>query len=86
MHLHTFNIQTLGAYREHGDPRPRLREAFDQLDVIRHQLAVLGVDIEAVAHTLERAGVQKFNEAYDRLIKRIDQRSRASCDEARSDG
>lgn len=68
----TMPLATLRAYRDHGEPRPFLRNAIQRSDATHRQLELLGIDMEAVAEELEQEGVQKFVEPFARLLERIE--------------
>ena len=78
--LHTVNTVppvTLDAFREHGDGSPRLQEG---LSAARAQLAAiesLGISMTDVTDQLEEEGVQKFIEAFQRMMKTIRARARS---------
>ncbi|HEX4045729.1 MAG TPA: transaldolase [Gammaproteobacteria bacterium] len=66
--VNTVPLETLNAYRDHGDPKARL-----QLDVPKAascfaQLPELGIQMDNVTQQLEDEGVAKFTKAYDKLI------------------
>lgn len=76
--INTVPRQTLDAYRQRG--RPQLRLGTSE-EAARRQLAALqdlGIDMEATAGTLEREGVRKFVEPYQKLLAAIASRSAAS--------
>jgi transaldolase len=66
--VNTLPPETLAAYRDHGDPLLRLEEHLDVTYALPGQLAALGLDLDAVSDELERQGVQKFVEPYDKLL------------------
>lgn len=70
----TLPMQTLLAYRDHGDPHARVADGLDRAKAISAQLAALDIDLEAAAQQLEREGIRQFADAYDRLIARIEVR------------
>jgi len=62
---------TIDAYREAGTPSATLQEGVDEA---REQLAQLeqeGISLDEITAELERAGVQQFSEAYDKMIEAI---------------
>lgn len=74
----TLPLETLDAYRDHGNPAPRLEEgAAEARHVFRH-LSQLGIDVEEATRQLEKEGVQKFIDSYDRLTERLKE-ARASA-------
>lgn len=68
----TLPMQTLLAYRDHGDPESRVADGLDWAQATAAQLAALDVDLEAAALQLEREGVSKFVEPFDRLLAQIE--------------
>jgi transaldolase len=77
--VNTMPMETLDAYRDHGDPALRLEqdlnEAYDNL----HRLAELGVDMEKIAGQLEEEGIEKFNKPYDSLLASLEKKRSAYC-------
>jgi transaldolase len=70
--VNTVPVETLEAYRDHGDPQIRIEDDLDTARALPRALAALGIDLEAVAHELERQGVAKFVKPYDSLIAAIE--------------
>lgn len=66
--VNTMTPETFAAYRDHGDPAPRLEEDLARTQALAARLAALGIDLTAVAEQLEREGVQKFVDPFDRLL------------------
>lgn len=74
----TLPMATLSAYRQRGEPVPRLNAALAQAARVEGALAGLGIDLEQAAGELERDGVRKFAEAFDALMARLSEaRARA---------
>jgi transaldolase len=73
--VNTMPLETLEAYRDHGRPAGRLRENVEEEAEILAGLPALGIDLEAAVRTLEDQGVDKFIDAYDRLISALGRRS-----------
>ena len=63
----TIPMETLDAYRDHGNPQPTLTSALDNAGTIFAQLATLGIDIDAITQQLEKEGVDKFIASADTL-------------------
>jgi transaldolase/glucose-6-phosphate isomerase len=63
--INTMPLETLHAYRDHGDPAPRLAEGLDRAAAILQRLPELGIDLEQVTRQLEDEGIEKFNQPYD---------------------
>jgi transaldolase len=77
--VNTMPMETLEAYRDHGDPALRLErnlgEAYDDLK----RLDELSVDMDRVAEKLEEEGIEKFNKPYDSLLASLEKKRRAYC-------
>jgi len=71
--VNTLPPETLAAYRDHGQPAIRIHEEFAQARHLPEQLAHLGIDLAQVADQLERDGVRKFIEPYDRVLRELGQ-------------
>ena len=75
--VNTMPLATLDAYRRLGRPELRLeRHIADACDT-REGLERLDVDLEAVAQQLEKEGVAKFIEPFDKLQKWLEDRRHA---------
>ena len=59
--------KTLEAFRDHGDPTPRLEENLEQARAVLRELGELGISLDAVSRRLEEEGVKKFTEPFDHL-------------------
>ncbi|NPA92020.1 MAG: bifunctional transaldolase/phosoglucose isomerase, partial [Chloroflexi bacterium] len=70
----TLPLKTLNAYRDHGQPAPRLEENVDHARWVLEELAALGVDMAQVAQELEDEGVRRFVESYEKLLDIIRQK------------
>lgn len=66
--VNTMPLETLVAYRDHGQPEVRIAEDLELAGALEPRLAGLGIDLDDVAGTLERDGVRKFIEPYDALL------------------
>ena len=75
---HTVNtapMETLDAYRDHGDPKARLEQEVEESRSVLERLPELGISIDDVTRQLEDEGVAKFNEPFDKLMETLAQRS-----------
>jgi transaldolase len=72
----TLPLATLEAYRDHGHPAIRLEQDIDVARSTVQGLRDLGIDLEAASQQLEREGVQKFIEPFDKLHRTLEQQSR----------
>jgi transaldolase len=68
---------TYDAYRDHGDPAPRLVQGLDDAERIIADIEAQGVDMAAVTAQLEREGVDAFVVSYQNLLKALDEKMSA---------
>lgn len=73
----TLPLATLQAWRSHGRLGQRLDRALAEAAGVRESLERLGIDLDEVAERLEREGVQKFVEPFDKLQDWLDERRRS---------
>ena len=76
--INTLPPETLDAYRDHGNPAPRLDEGLDQAAGILQRLPELGLDLNQVTQQLEDEGIEKFNNPYDSLMRTLEAKRRAA--------
>ena len=69
--INTLPIETLNAYRDHGNPKSSLSQNLSEAHQILHDLPSLGFDLNAVTQRLEQEGVDKFSTAFDRLMSTL---------------
>jgi len=69
--VNTVPLETLNAYRDHGDPQSRLEQDVREANGILAQLSELGINIDKMTQQLEDEGVRKFNEPFDKLMEAI---------------
>ena len=67
----TMPMETLVAYRDHGQPQARLVEDLARARTVLEQLPKFGVDLQAVTQQLEDEGVTKFNQPFDKLMQAV---------------
>ncbi|HCE44904.1 MAG TPA: transaldolase [Lentisphaeria bacterium] len=72
--VNTVPVETLNAYRDHGDPKPRIEEDLEQSGWVLERLPELGINIDKVTQQLEDEGVEKFNKPFDKLMETLAQR------------
>ena len=75
--VNTMPLETLNAYRRLGHPELRLERHIAAASDTREGLERLDVDLEAIAQQLEREGVDKFIEPFDRLQQWLEGKRRA---------
>jgi len=72
--IDTMPEETIRAYQDHGDPKPRLLEDLDDARRVFAGLEEAGVDYVDVTDTLEREGVEKFSASFDQLLDSLEQK------------
>lgn len=68
---HTVNTlpdATLAAFRDHGEARDRLSSPPNSAQATLAALAAQGIDLDAVARTLQLEGLKLFDDAFDQLL------------------
>lgn len=74
--INTLPLETIDAFRDHGKVAETLTQHIDDARKVLAELSSKGIDIDTITHKLEIEGVDKFNKAYDKLIKSIDDQIR----------
>jgi transaldolase len=69
--INTMPLETLDAYRDHGQPEPRLTFDLQEARCVIEGLSELGIDFDAVTARLELEGIAKFNGPFDSLVASI---------------
>jgi len=73
--VNTVPLETINAYRDHGDPKLRLEQNVNETNWIMAQLPELGISIDNVTQQLEDEGIKKFNEPFDKLMESLIKKS-----------
>ena len=73
----TMPPETFDAYRDHGDPKVRIRDGRDEAHADFLALQDLGISIDQVGVELEDEGVKKFSDSFASLMKTIGEKRRA---------
>lgn len=69
----TLPVDTMDAYRDHGEPADRVGEGLEDARKAVADLATLGIDLKDVADQLEEEGVVIFVEPFRDLLETIEQ-------------
>jgi transaldolase len=69
--VNTIPVETLDAYRDHGEPKARLEQDAEESDWVLQRLPGLGINIDQVTQQLEEEGVEKFNRPFDELMESL---------------
>jgi transaldolase len=72
--VNTMPRETIAAYRAQGRPEPRLQSEIPGAAAIFAGLQALGINMAVVADQLEKEGVKKFIEPFDKLQASIEER------------
>lgn len=62
--VNTLPMDTLDAYRDHGEPALRIDSAVAQAPEVMRGLAHLGIDMHVIDEALEQEGIEKFIKPY----------------------
>ncbi len=74
--INTLPLETLNAYRDHGQPLERLLQGIAEAKETLKRLNELEIDLEEITQRLETEGVRKFIEPFDRLIASLQAKHR----------
>ncbi|NTV89564.1 MAG: transaldolase [Clostridiales bacterium] len=72
--VNTAPLETLEAYRGHGEPEARLENGMEKAEWVLSRLPELGINMEAVSQKLEAEGIEKFNQPFDQLMKALEEK------------
>jgi transaldolase len=75
--INTMPLETLNAYRDHGNPAPRLEEGVAHAYRVLEQLAQVGIDLDQATQQLEEEGVHKFVVPFDNLMALLESKRTA---------
>ncbi len=70
--INTLPMETIDAFRDHGIAAQTLTEGIDHANRVMDALEAKGIDIDGITQKLEDEGIEKFNKAYAKLLKSID--------------
>ena len=74
--VNTAPLETIEAYRDHGEPQARLEQSVDEARWVLDQLPQLGLDLDSMTQQLENEGVEKFNQPFDKLLATLARETR----------
>jgi transaldolase len=70
--VNTVPMETLEAYKDHGEPKSRLEDDVDKATQVLNDLKNAGINIDEITQKLEDEGVEKFNKPYNKLMDAIE--------------
>ena len=73
--VNTVPLETIDAYRDHGDPKSSLEQDVKEANWIMARLPELRISIDKVTGQLEDEGVRKFVEPFDKLMETLIKKS-----------
>lgn len=74
--INTVTVETLDAYRDHGEPKASLEQDVEHAGWILQHLPKMGISIDQATEQLEDEGVAKFSQAFDTLMNALMQSCR----------
>ncbi len=70
--INTIPLETLDAYRDHGNPEPRLGIDIEKAEWVMGNLAESNINIDKLTLQLENEGIDKFNKQFDLIMSTLD--------------
>jgi len=74
----TIPMDTLEAYRDHGDPESRLEIDLEGATAVLAQLRHAEIDLAQLTQQLEDEGIEKFNAPYEKLLNAIEKQKQSA--------
>jgi len=74
----TIPMETLDAYRDHGDPESRLEIDLESATSVLAQLHHAEIDLAMLTQQLEDEGIAKFNAPYEKLLNAIEKQKHSA--------
>ncbi|AFM24808.1 bifunctional transaldolase/phosoglucose isomerase [Desulfomonile tiedjei] len=78
--VNTLPMETLNAYRDHGEPAPRLEENVQEAEQTLDRLNQIGINLNEVTRRLVEEGIEKFNKPYDKLMEELKQKRKEALE------
>lgn len=69
--VNTIPMETLEAFRDHGDAASRLENDLDKATQALEHVEQAGISLNDISQKLENEGIEKFNKPYDKLLEAI---------------
>jgi transaldolase/glucose-6-phosphate isomerase len=79
--VNTVPLETLNAYRDHGDPEARLERGVAEARSVLENLKELEIDLDAETQELEDEGVVKFVKPFNQLMDTLEKEVQAAVQE-----
>jgi transaldolase len=75
--VNTMPEETITDYQDHGRPQARLESGLAEARGVLDDFAKAGVDYKDLTDTLEREGVDKFSEAFEKLLASLNEKRKS---------
>lgn len=79
--INTLPMETIDAFRDHGIAANTLTKDINHAKKVMEDLKDKEITIDKITQKLEEEGIEKFNKAYDKLLKSIDKQKKNGIDE-----
>jgi transaldolase len=76
--VNTVPLDTLNAFRDHGQVSPTLLEGLEEAHQIIARLPEMGIDLDAMTEKLQADGVAAFAASYNKLLAALDEKRKAT--------
>jgi transaldolase len=77
--VNTVPLDTLNAFRDHGQVRPTLLEGLEEVHQNLAKLPGMGIDLDAITEKLQVDGVAAFAASYNKLLAALDEKRKATA-------
>ncbi len=77
--VNTMPLQTLEAFRDHGQPMKSLLRNLETAEATLNRIAEAGVDMDQVTHDLIDDGVKKFAQSYNEVLAAVEEKEKAKA-------
>jgi len=72
--INTIPVETLNAYRDHGQPASNLEEGIQEAYRVLEGLTQVGIDLDVLTQQLQDEGVKKFIKSFDQLMTALNEK------------
>lgn len=79
--INTLPMETIDAFRDHGEVANTLTGNMDQANKVLQQLKENDISIDQITQKLVEEGIEKFNTAFDKLLKGIGAQKKENASE-----
>jgi len=75
--VNTMPLKTLESFRDHGRVRLSIEEDIPQSQAVLSALESAGIEYQQMTNQLQKEGVQKFIDSFDKLFQCIEDKRKA---------